>query len=57
MRTAYLLIALLGIFFTGLLLSLYFYTGSSKDFSSEDALEAIAIGVVSSLLTSAAMGK
>lgn len=53
MRAEYVLMATLGIFiFTGLLLSLYFYTGTD-----EDALEAIAVAITTSLLTSAAMGK
>lgn len=53
MKAEYVLMATLGIFiFTGLFLSLYFYTGTD-----EDALEAIAVGITTSLLTSAAMGK
>ena len=53
MKAEYLLVASLGLFiFTGLFLSLYFYTGTD-----EDALETIVVGVATSLLTSAAMGK
>jgi len=53
MKSKYLLIVLLGmLLFAGLFLSLYFYTGTD-----EDALEAIAVGITTSLLTSAAMGK
>lgn len=47
------LIAAIGMaIFTGLLVSLAFYTGTD-----EDSLEAVAIGAAFSLLTSAAMGK
>jgi len=53
MKVEYLLVVSLGLFiFTGLFLSLCFYTGTDKD-----ALEAIAVGVTTSLLTSDAMGK